>query len=186
MGCSGCKNIETIKTKTEIDKINDKINPNLETLETHIDKNGKLKDEKDFISFCNNDYPKLVNLNLSNNNLTDISELKKLIAPNLKILDLSNNNIKDLDVFKEVNFFLEELYLNGNCIKQIGIFIDAKSLKNLKKLRASINDNDYEKKKIIDKLKKNINNFEYQNCPQRNAQIIEEQLKKKAPTLTLS
>jgi len=190
MGCSGCKNIEAIKTITTIRKKvetnNDKFSPNLENLEAHIDKNGKLKEEKDFISFCNNDYPNLINLNLSNNNLTDISELKKLRAPNLKILDLSNNNIKDLDVFKEVNFVLEELYLNGNFIEQIKVFIEAKSLKNLKKLHASINDNDNENKKIIDNMKKNIKNFEYLRYQQANTQIIEKQLKDKAPTLTLS
>ena len=173
MGCTGCKNTETINNKRiETDNTIIPINNNFiydnpeEIIE--LDLKGKFKDTSNFISFCQNNFPNLENLNLSNNNLSDISELQKLKAPKLIILDLSNNNIKDLEVFKKVDFVLEELYLKGNSIDQIGVFVEAKSLENLKILHASIIDNE----NTITNMKKN-------NI------ILREQLIKKVPTLEL-
>ena len=175
MGCSGCKNIETNNNKrigtdnTYIPINNNFIFDNPEKI-IDLDLKGKFKDpSNNFKTLCQNNFPNLENLNLSNNNLSDISELQKLKAPKLIILDLSNNNIKDLEVFKKVDFVLEELYLKGNSIDQIGVFVEAKSLENLKILHASIIDNE----NTITNMKKN-------NI------ILREQLIKKVPTLELS
>ena len=63
------------------------------------------------------EFPLLEDLNLSNNNLSNISGLKELKAPKLRILNLNNNGISNLDIFRQLTFPLEELYLEGNNIK---------------------------------------------------------------------
>ena len=67
---------------------------------------------------------------------------------------------------------MEELYLKGNSIDQIGVFVEAKSLENLKILHASIIDNESNRSIITNMQKNNI--------------ILREQLIKKVPTLELS
>ena len=129
--------------------------PNLKILDLS---NNSLSDFSELKSFK---IPYLENLKLSNNRISDISELKYLNVQNLKILDLSYNNINNLDVFIFVNFTLEELYLIGNEISQIGVFEKAKSLKNVKKLCLDINDNEYESNKnILSYLKESICDLE--------------------------
>ena len=80
---------------------------------------------------------------------------------------------------------MEELYLKGNSIEQIGVFVEAKSLKNLKILRASIIDNE-SNRSIITNMKNNIKNCECEINEQKNDKILQEQLKNRAPTLELS
>ena len=155
MGCGGINSCRTTADK-KIEINNNKLIETTFNNQDQIDLNGKLLELfSDFSSFCNNSFPNLENLKLGNNNLSDISELKNLKAPKLKILDLSNNKIENLDVFKEVDFVLDELYLKGNSINQIGIFVDAKSLQKLKKLRISMIDNE-RNKNLITNLKQTI------------------------------
>ena len=148
-----------------------------------LDLKNKLKNKSEFSYFCNKQFPNLENLNLSNNNLSDISELKKLLVPNLKILDLSGNQIEDLEVFRELNFKLEELYLKGNSIKNLKIFLEANSLQNLRKLR--IDNIDYESNKdILLKMKERISDFDTKLI--QNDYIIKKQINDKRPTLPLN
>ena len=125
--------------------------PNLKILDLSYNKLSYISELK-FL-----DVPYLENLNLSNNNISDISELKSLNVPNLKILDLSFNNIEKCDVFLELNFILEELNLIGNEINQFGIFEQAKSLKNIKKLLLHSNDDNETNKKKLSNLQENTN-----------------------------
>ena len=148
-----------------------------------LDLKNKLKNKSEFSYICNKQFPNLENLNLSNNNLSDISELKKLLVPNLKILDLSGNQIEDLEVFRELNFKLEELYLKGNSIKNLKIFLEANSLQNLRKLR--IDNIDYESNKdILLKMKERISDFDTKLI--QNDYIIKKQINDKRPTLPLN
>ena len=101
MGCSSCKNISTINNKKDTfnikkDKINYKIISNLKIPKDidRLDLSYKLKNISDYYSFIRMDLPLLENLNLSNNNLSNISGLKELKAPKLKVLDLSNNTLR--------------------------------------------------------------------------------------------
>ena len=112
MGCSGTK------TKSESEKITitiaDKQKLSLE---------GILRQE-DLFELCNNNFRKLEELNLSNNDLIDISPLKVLKAPHLKKIDLSHNKIENVtgttDPFKDYNFpQLEELNLSYNNLTNI-------------------------------------------------------------------
>ena len=184
----GCFNISDASTSSfkivKIKTINYKIISILDIPADIVDLNlsGRLTKISDFYSFCNMTFLYLENLNLSNNNLLDISELKKLKAPKLKILDLSYNNINNLDIFKELDFPLEELYLKGNQINEIEIFEKADILKNLKKLRFSIKD--YESnKRILQLIKESINDFEYDTI---NNDIINYQMINKLGTLPLN
>ena len=106
------------KTKSESEKITitiaDKQKLSLE---------GILRQE-DLFELCNNNFRKLEELNLSNNDLIDISLLKVLKAPHLKKIDLSHNKIENVtgttDPFKDYNFpQLEELNLSYNNLTNI-------------------------------------------------------------------
>ena len=67
-------------------------------------------------------------LDLGNNKLTDISDLK--IFKNLQYLYLYNNKIKDISILKDL-IKLKYLYLNDNEIKDISVIKDLNNLKEL-------------------------------------------------------
>ena len=80
-------------------------------------------------------FKELNELDLSDNNISDINVLKKVKFEKLKKLDLSRNDISDITVFKVASF------------------------KKLKKLNLSYNEIDENKnKEIISDLKKLISN----------------------------
>ena len=139
----------------------------------------------DLDSFCKNEFNNLENLNLSSNGISDISPLKNLKAPKLRILDLSCNHINNLDIFRELTFNLEELYIKRNEIEDLTIFEEETILKNLKKLSFTFLNN--EKNKIIlEKIKQIINDVDFETNIQANDDIINKQIINKAKTLELS
>ena len=190
MGECPCKEVQTIINQRP-DIIHFPIKNDINycvnnTNDSELDLKGKLNTLENFKIFCNNKFPNLENLNLSSNNLTDISELKKLKAPKLKILDLSDNSIQNIDIFKELDFPLEELYLEGNGINNIEIFINAPILKNLKKLRLSVDLDDTPiNNNILSDIKKSGIDFKCVTIDQANDKIIGDQLKDVISTKTL-
>ena len=173
MGCSVLYNDSTIRSQETIDRnfepkktIINQLIPNLiiDSIK-ELDLKGKLKSNSDFISFCHYNLPNLEILNLSSNNLTDISELKELKAPKLRILYLIGNKITNFEVFKDLDFPLKELYLESNINNQIGIFNNAKNLKYLRQLTLSIIEND-NNGPLIKKF-----NEHYLKCDSKNTEI---------------
>ncbi len=72
----------------------------------------------------------LLGLNLSRNEIEDISDLK--IFQNLKYIRLSYNKIKDISIFAETEYLnLEKLWLSGNQIRDISPIRELKALKAL-------------------------------------------------------
>ena len=193
MGCSSSKITNSINIKKDNFKIakketiNDKIISNLNIPKdiVRLDLSCKLKNISDYYSFIQMDLPLLEYLNLSNNNLSNISGLKKLKAPKLKVLDLSNNEIDNIEVFRELTFPLEELYLKGNNINQIKIFEEVDILKKLKKCNITIKD--YEKnKESLSSIEKQIEEFKYDINKEVNTKKINKQIYEKKETLKLS
>jgi len=87
--------------------------------------------EQDALDYCllNSINPdNITELNLNNNELTDISGIKYLT--NLKYLDISFNQIKDISVLKDLNR-LEYLNIRDNQIKDISILSNLNNLKYL-------------------------------------------------------
>ena len=198
MGCTSCCNAATItsnnkqKPSTKSDQIktkNYKLKSNLTIQDNIVDLDlcNKLNEISDFYAFCEMELPYLENLNLSHNNLSDISGLEKLNCPKLKILDLSYNNLSNLDSFRKFTFPLEELYLKGNPINQIQIFIEVDILKNLKKLILCVDD--YKSNKdTLSSIDKTVNEFKCEQYKNEDANdgIIEGQIHGKKSTLKLS
>ena len=97
------------------------------------------------------EFKKLKNLDLSNNNISNISALKSIKFINLEILDLSNNKISDIDVLEKVSFKgLKELNLNNNKITNINI-LEKVNFKELKIL--NLHKNNISDLKVLDKVK---------------------------------
>ena len=76
---------------------------------------------------------------INDNNITDISPLEKMKCQNLLELGLNHNRIKYIDVFEKVNFpKLEKLDLKGNEIIDLKV-LEKVEFKGLKKLDLSKN-----------------------------------------------
>ena len=108
---------------------------------------------------CKLELKKLKKLILSNNDISNIENLKELKSNDLEILNLGYNNIRNINVFKEVPFSLKELDLNNNRIENINIFenLNDSKLENLKKLKLNNNNFDCEKnKKIMKSIEKSM------------------------------
>ena len=117
--------------------------------------------QEDFFELCNKKFIKLKELNLSNNDLIDISPLKDLKAPKLKKIDLSHNQIRIISDNKNSSKYydfpqLEELNLSYNNLTNI---YELKALKtpNLKTIDISFNHfNDINLAQNIDIFKFNF------------------------------
>ena len=97
------------------------------------------------------EFKKLKNLDLSNNNISNINALKSIKFKNLEILDLSNNKISDIDVLEKVSFKgLKELNLNNNKITNINI-LEKVNFNELKIL--NLHKNNISDLKVLDKVK---------------------------------
>ena len=137
-----------------------KINENtqeLDIISEEIDENNLKKIFK--INFNG-----LLNLDLSNNSIKDISIFNQKQLQNLKILNFKNNKIKDL---KEVNKFsfknLEFLFLSSNKISNLKSF-QYKNFDNLCYLSLSKNNiNDISPLNEVNLLNLNILNLSFNN-----------------------
>ena len=194
--CECSKGINTISSVSTDDsglhriKTNNNINKLLTMKETEnnyeINLKGSLKTKYSSLEeFCNNEFSELENLNLSSNDISDISPLKNLKSPKLRILDLSDNNIKNLDIFRELQFNLEALYIKGNQIEDLSIFKEETILNNLQKLSFTFYENDCNKE-ILAIIKNNINDVDIQTTNEANDEIIKRQMENKSSTLQLS
>ena len=162
---------EKIEIKTKDLKT---LNINNKVIELNLE--NTFNDVNEFSIFCHYDFPNLEVLNLSHNNLSDISELVNLNSPKLKKLDLSYNKLKNIDVFRKLNFPLEEINLSHNEIDNICIFIEAKILCNAKKLILNDNEFDYDKFKNISVNKENNENIVHESISKINDRKLEEQM----------
>ena len=187
MGCFDCKTTSTLSypsnndIKNEITETNNykiKSNLNIPKNVDKLDLSNKLKDIVEYYSFLKMEFPLLEDLNLSNNNLSNISGLKELKAPKLRILNLNNNGISNLDIFRQLTFPLEELYLEGNNIKNVKIFTEIDILKHLKKCHLSIDD--YESnKESLSFIENTIVDFKYETNKDANTKKIKQQIEQK-------
>ena len=192
--CPCCASANTISSDTtdESGYRRIKTNKNIDKLLTMKDSNyeinlkGLLNEKYSSLEeFCNKEFSELENLNLSCNDISDISALKNLKSPNLRILDLSDNNIKNLDIFRELQFNLEALYIKGNQIEDLSIFKEDTILNNLQKLSFTFYEND-KNKEILAIIRKNINDIDIQRANEANDEIIKRQMDNKSSTLKLS
>ena len=107
------------------------------------------QDIKDYCGINNINPDNITVLNLSVNELTDISGVK--LFKNLKELWLDNNKIKNISVIKNLknlkSLYIQNLKLESDQIKYIN------SLKNLKELRCYKGFKDMS---VINKLNRNI------------------------------
>lgn len=166
MGVSCCSTEDTIN----IDNFNKNyIEKNYDNTKIEVSmKNCKLHDigQEGFKYFCSLHLKYIEILNLSNNNIEDITVLENFRAPKLKNLDLSYNSIKDINIFKEINYpLLEELDLRYNLIIDISIFKTDNIFPKLTKLYLNNNyfdSNDKENEDIMihlnERMKKNFEN----------------------------
>ena len=92
----------------------------------------------------------LKNLDLSNNQISDINILDRVNFKELKNLDLSNNQISDINVLEKVNFKkLNKIILSLNKISNINI-LEKVNFKELKEL--NLHYNKISDKTILEKV----------------------------------
>ena len=76
--------------------INNRLDINLTGKEIKINLNGKNVTNIDLELLCGINFKYLEEMNLGNNNISNLDQLKNLDCPNLKVLILNNNKIKDV------------------------------------------------------------------------------------------
>ncbi len=151
--------IHTIEEKDLLVKINDKFNKSYTHKEEYInicDFGDSFGDEY-FILFSKVGWESIIELNLINNNITQIEPLYKINLLNLQNLDLSNNLISDIDDFDQIQIqSLKSINLKNNKINDPLIFIVSK-FETLDELNLENNDIDDDDKKIFSKKFKSRN-----------------------------
>ena len=139
--------------KKIINFLNVKLDLQLNGNEIKINLNGKNITNIEFDLLSGVEFKNLEELNISNNNLTNIDSLKNFKSPKLKKIDLSFNKLNDISVFKEIsenNKNIEIINLNDNLIKNADIF----KQKIFPKIKIINLDNNEILKKDIDEIKK--------------------------------
>ena len=153
--------IKNIKNKV-LEYLNSKLKIDLKGDEKDLNLSNKNIEVNDFKLFSLLDFPNIESINLSYNQLTDTNVLNNFNLQQIKIIDLSNNNIQDLSFLKEAyenDMKLEKLFLNNNKIKNADIF-KKKKFKFLKELQ--LEGNLLSEKEICE-INKNIHNENYSN-----------------------
>jgi Leucine-rich repeat (LRR) protein len=104
----------------KISLINYKFDINLTGNEIIINLNGRNVTNIDLELLCGINFKYLEEMNLGNNNISNLEELKNLKSPNLKVLNLNNNKIKDVTPLKSTSLpKLQKLDLSFNKIQDI-------------------------------------------------------------------
>ena len=156
--------IHTEDEKGNLNEINAKFQQEFNHKEEIINLSNHNNDFGDFYleKFSKVGWEKLIELNLSYNNITSLEPMYDMQLLFLEKLDLSNNDISDVDDFNKLQVLnLKCVYLNKNKIDSPYAFIDEKfnSLEYLNRLENDIEDRDKEKfkKKYTSKHKNTIN-----------------------------
>jgi Leucine-rich repeat (LRR) protein len=94
----------------------------------------------------------LINIDISGNDISDISCLNNMNLSKVKTINMSDNKIKNVDVFENLNLKnAEEIYLENNLIEDVKAFLKV-ILPNIKKLCFDINKMK-SNHKVIDQLR---------------------------------
>ena len=94
----------------------------------------------DITLFKYKEFSRLINLDLSNNQISDISPLFNCIMQNLKNLNLKNNIISDIKNIETASFeSIEYLELSHNKIMDIN-YLEKVKIKNIREINLSYND----------------------------------------------
>ena len=142
--------------KKVLNYLNVKLEVKLKGNEIILNLNGKKIGNLEFNLLSSIEFPKLEEIRLPNNKITDISPLKDLFSRTLKKVDLSFNHIIEINSLKEIletNPNIREINLNNNEIKSVEVLTKNKfpQLMNIKL------DNNNLIKKEIDEIKRTIN-----------------------------
>ena len=151
-----CDNIN-IKSKNDnkneilLKEFNKKYNLNI--IDLAIDKlelNSKNLGDEGLKCLCKIEFKELKNLDLNNNNISNIKVLENAKFPKLEILELGKNKISDINVLGKVAFKeLKELFSKNNKITDINI-LEKVNFKELKIL--NLHKNDINDLKVLDKI----------------------------------
>lgn len=105
-------------------------------------------------------FKNLKEIDLSENDISDISPLKNMNLPHSEYLNLSFNKIHDIQAFKELNSpKLKEICLQGNSINDYKTLINNKNFLGLERLRIENNNLLMDFKDLEKKLSQNYNNL---------------------------
>ena len=160
------ENIDQFNRKFVAERYNTKIE--LNTKKCRLNNIG----QKGFSDFCFLNLKEITILNLSNNNIDDITVLKNFRGPKLEELDLSYNSIRDINIFQELKYPLKELDLRYNLIIDIKLFKDDNIFPKLTKLYLDNNfidskneENENIMNHLKERMKKNMEKYiiKYEN-----------------------
>ena len=127
--------------KTILHSLNVKLGVELKGDEIKINLNNRNVGNIELNLMCQVGFENLKEINLSNNNISDIAPIKNLTTTQLQKVDLSSNKIQNINVLETVlenNKDIESIKLNNNLIKDITI-LKKKKLSVLKEINLDNN-----------------------------------------------
>ena len=159
--CINIKNLANfLKGSKSLDLFNNYFNCNIKSNDTKINLKDKEIGDFGFKLFCKLNLDNLEQLILTNNNISNIDDLKNLSSKKLNKLNLGHNNIRNINIFQNIDFPLKELDLSSNRIDNINVFesMNNNGLKNLEKLKLYCNNFKLDQKNnnIQDQIKKKL------------------------------
>ena len=163
------KNLERII----LNELNSKFEIKLTGEELEINLNGKNVGNLDLKLLCSIYYKNLEKIDLSNNNISNLEEIKHLDSPNLKKLILKNNNIKSIEPLTNINSDnLKDIDLSYNKIENINPI--GTIMKNNKQLETINFENNNIKN--VEVLKKNTITISIKQINLNNNNIIKKDI----------
>ena len=163
------KNLERII----LNELNSKFELKLTGEELEINLNGKNVGNLDLKLLCSIYYKNLQKIDLSNNNITNLEEIKYLDSPNLKELILKNNKIKSIEpLTSKISDNLKDIDLSDNKIENINpIETIMKNNKQLETINFANNNI-----KNVEVLKKNTITISIKQINLNNNNIIKKDI----------
>jgi len=141
--------------------------------EKYLYLNNKELDDLDFKYISQIRFNQLKEIDISENNITNVEPFKKMSLPFLEFLNLSYNKINKIEpVTKLKSYKLQYIFLQRNNIEDIETFLES-YFPSLKILRVEDNNINEEKEKIKESLNKIYNLY----CDRFIYKPIEEQIK---------
>ena len=141
--------------KKVLDYLNVKLEVKLQGNEIVLNLNGKKVGNLELKLLSSIEFPKLKEIRLPNNKITDISPLKDLSSRTLQILDLSFNHIIEINSLRDIletNPNIREINLNNNEIKSVDVLTKNK----FPRLMMIKLDNNNLIKKELDEIKRKL------------------------------
>ena len=137
--------------------VNQKLEVNLTGNEIKINLKGKNVGNFEFELLCSIPFKKLEELNLENNKISNIDEIKNLNSPGLTIINLSKNKIENIEPLEKIKSSnIQKIDLSFNEIINFNPIKEIVNNNNNENIKINLNNNKIKNTEIGDEIFKGV------------------------------